>query len=658
MRARILRPVVFALMVSSLLGVAACAAPPGTGEKDAAPGAAPGEPGPGSDIQPGGEGEIKNPDIFVYVGLADPIESLDPAWAYDAGSGEIMINIYDTLVSFDGEATDKFKPVLATEVPGEANGLITHGGTTYAFPIRTGIKFHAGGDLTPEDVVYSFHRGMLEDRAGGPQWLLLEPLLGVSSIRDLATSVEAEQTGKAAADISFEKIGELSPETLVAVCEKVKAAVTLEDGKAVFHLADPFPAFLSVIAGQWGSILDKEWVAAEAKDAAGAVTKAAGWDGSCDTWQNFYDPDVEKSELHAATNGTGPYKLGQWRKDEQILLERNDDYWGERPASLRQVIYTFNSEFSARLLMLQTGDADQIDIPPPNEDQVQPLVEQGLVTLYKDLPEVSMSFWVLNQKVAPEDNEYIASGKLDGEGVPPDFFSDVHVRRAFSYAYDRDTFVDEIVPGYSRASMGPIPTFMLGFNPDQPTYDYSVEKAAEEFREAFDGKLWDIGFKLRIPMVPGAETSRLNREMYKASIAEVNPKFNIEIREVQSSEYTEDFNNDKMPISASGWVQDYHDPHNWAFPLLGSQGYYSRQMDFPAEVAAKLDDLIDEARVETDAAKRKALYADIQQLYYDEALMIPIDEDIGRVYMRSWVRGYTHNPARAGQYYWEMSKQP
>lgn len=648
--------ITFAVILAGL--ASACSTPSGgpaagttpeAGEPDAEVTAA-------ADLAPDLASEIKNPDTYVTVGIADIIDSLDPAFHYDTGSGTILFNVYDTLIYFDGEKTDAFKPVLSTEVPSEANGLLGDGGKTYTFPIRSGIKFQEGGDLTPEDVAYSFQRGMLQDRAGGPQWLILEPLLGVSSIRDLATTIEAEKTGQAADTIEFEAITELSPETLTAVCEQVKAAVTVEDDKVSFHLKDPFPAFLTILAGQWGSVLDQEWVVGEVKDASGQVVKAAGWDGSCDTWPSFYDPALEDSALRGVTNGTGPYKLMRWRRDEEIVLERNEGYWGENPANLRQVIFKFNPEFSSRLLMLQTGDADQIGIPASNEDQVEPLVADGSVTLFPDLPEVSMGFWALNQKVAAEDNEYIGSGQLDGEGVPPDFFSDPHVRKGFALAYDRDTYVDEIIPGHARAASGPIPSYMTGFNPDQATYQFNLDQAAEEFKLAFDGKLWETGFKLAIPMVPGAATSRLNREMFKDALAQINPKFQIEIREVQSSELSEDDNSDKLPVGASGWQEDFHDPHNWAFPLLGTQGYYSRQLDFPEAVAAQLDDLIARARVELDPEARKQLYFEIQKIYHDEALMIPISETIGRLYLRSWVKGYLHNPARVGMYYAELSK--
>jgi ABC-type transport system substrate-binding protein len=144
---------------------------------------------PPATVPPTPRPEVKNPDTYVVVGIGDFIDTLDPAAAYDTGSGSIIFNVYETLIFFDGPHPDKFVPWLATQVPSVENGLIRDGGLTYVFPIRQGVKFHYGpvkdangteipgsGILTPEDVEYSFERGMLQDRAGGPQWLLLEPL--------------------------------------------------------------------------------------------------------------------------------------------------------------------------------------------------------------------------------------------------------------------------------------------------------------------------------------------------------------------------------------------------------------------------------------------------------------------------------------------------
>ena len=91
---------------------------------------------------------IKNPDTFIYASYGD-IETVDPAKGYDNASDAIIQCLYEGLVAFDGGATDKFVPVLATAVPTVANGGISKDGLTYTFTIRKGVKFHSGSALTP-----------------------------------------------------------------------------------------------------------------------------------------------------------------------------------------------------------------------------------------------------------------------------------------------------------------------------------------------------------------------------------------------------------------------------------------------------------------------------------------------------------------------------
>src|SRR6056297_1712276 len=134
------------------------------------------------------QGGVENPERMVYAAIGGP-ETMDPHWSYDSASGEIIFQVYNNLIAYEGESLSEFVPMLATEVPSAENGLISEDGLTYTFPIRKEVKFHNGDVLTPEDVEYSFERGMVFDRAGGPMWMILEPLLAVGSIEGLAASV-------------------------------------------------------------------------------------------------------------------------------------------------------------------------------------------------------------------------------------------------------------------------------------------------------------------------------------------------------------------------------------------------------------------------------------------------------------------------------------
>ncbi|MFZ5884301.1 MAG: ABC transporter substrate-binding protein, partial [Chloroflexota bacterium] len=151
------------LVVASML-LAACGGTATATQAPAESGATP-EPAPAGF-------KSKDPTTLVIASFGGP-ETLDPALAYETAGGEIIQNVYETLVFYDGEATDKFVPQLAE------SWEVSEDGKVYTFKIRSGVKFHDGADLTASDVAYSFQRGLLFGGYSGPQWLLAEPFFGI-----------------------------------------------------------------------------------------------------------------------------------------------------------------------------------------------------------------------------------------------------------------------------------------------------------------------------------------------------------------------------------------------------------------------------------------------------------------------------------------------
>ena len=113
---------------------------------------------------------------------------------------------------------------------------------------------------------------------------------------------------------------------------------------------------------------------------------------------------------------------------------------------------------------------------------------------------------------------------------------------------------------------------------------------------------------------------------------------------------------EKLPISVSGWLEDYHDASNWAHPFTHSAGAYARAQSFPEEVQAEFDDLFDQAVTETDEVVRDELYAELQQLAIDEAISVFLYQATGRNYMNKAVNGWFYNPLRSGDWYYPLSK--
>jgi peptide/nickel transport system substrate-binding protein len=397
---------------------------------------------------------VTNPDTLVVLTYLDPV-SLDPAYAYDTTSdGIIWPGIYETLITYDGSVLSRYVPRLATDVPSLANGLISKDGLTYTFPIRQGVHFHDGSVMTPADVRYSMLRFMLQDRDGGPSWLLLTPLLGTDSTRD----------SKGAIAVKYDDAAK---------------AVTVDGQNVVFHLKRPYAAFLSILAA-WSFVLPQKWAAAH-----------GDWDGGAATWTKYNNPKQQDRYAFSHTDGTGPFSLQTWDPQaKELILVRNDHYW-RAPAPLARVVIRTVTEFAARRLALQRGDADVIAVDRPDQTQVAGLPG---VTVEDGFPTLLLQAFHFNQKIDATGNPDVGSGKLDGNGIPPDFFSDVHVRRAFSYAFDYNTFIRDAYRGKALQPNGPIIEGLLGNDPMLPKYTFDTQKAAAEFRAAWGGKLWDTGF--------------------------------------------------------------------------------------------------------------------------------------------------------------------
>jgi peptide/nickel transport system substrate-binding protein len=562
-----------------------------------------------------GAGEtVKNPDSFVELQFGD-IVSLDPALAYDIYSYEpIWPNVYETLIMYSGSSTDKFQPMLATQVPSLANKLISADGLTYTFPIRKGVKFHDGSVMTVDDVVYSIRRFMLQDQAGGPAWLLLSPLLGVDSTRD--------DKGK-----------------ITVTFADVSRAVSAKGDAVVFRLKKPFAPFLTIIA-LWTSIMPRAWAAAN-----------GDWDGGANTWQKYNNPKAEDRYQFTHMNGTGPFKFERWdRQAKQITLVRHDGYW-RTPAALRRVVLQSVPEFTTRRLQLQQGDADLVTASPNQLPQLRGL--PGTV-LQDNLPTIAVQTLQFNYKINTEANPDAGSGKLDGAGIPPDFFADIHIRRAFAYAFDYSANLNGAYAGKGVIPHGPIVQGLLGYDSTVPVYTTSKDKAIAEFKEASGGKVWETGFKFTIAFTAGNAARQVGAQIVKDTVGALNPKFQIDSRPVPSSTLNQLLFAHKGTMYFLGWFADYPDPHDFAQPFLAANGYFPTRGGYKN---AEADRLIDEAVSTADPAKRKTLYRQLAMIAYNDVPYLFIVQPVTFFTMRAWVHGWYYNPIFPGQYFYTISKR-
>jgi len=197
---------------------------------------------------------------------------------------------------------------------------------------------------------------------------------------------------------------------------------------------------------------------------------------------------------------------------------------------------------------------------------------------------------------APVQNPYIGSGKLDGNGVPPDFFADANVRKGFSYAFDWDTYINDVFKGEAVQSTQIALPGMPGYDPNAPHYTLDLAKSADAFKastlKSADGKsLWDTGFRLQMLYNQGNTSRQIIAEIMGANLAAVNPKFVVEILGLPWPAYLSAQRAKQIPIMTAGWLEDIHDPHNWYQPY--SIGAYGGRQSLPADLTAQFKVILD-----------------------------------------------------------------
>jgi peptide/nickel transport system substrate-binding protein len=540
----------------------------------------------------GAGGEIKNPDTFIYATIGD-IDSLDPAYSYDTASGESQQCIYETLIFFDGESTTEFVPMLATE------WTISSDGKTYRFKIREGVKFHNGNDMTPEDVEYSFERGMVQDYGAGPQWMFFEPLLGGMSSRDVEPRIPLSD---------------------------ITNAVEVDGQWVQFNLAAPYEPFLQILCGPWGSILDKEWCIAN-----------GDWDGTEASYEALNDPPSGGSPLQSITNGTGPFKLERWEPGVEISMVRNDNYWRD-PANFERLLIKVVDEWTTRKLMLEAGDADSVYVPRAYIGELEGV--EGL-TVYKDLPQINIDSFFFQFDIDPEST-FVGSGQLDGNGIPLDFFTDLDVRMGFTLAFDWDTFIKDALLGEGIQADSPVIEGLSYYNPDLPKHSMDLAQAEEHFKAAWGGEVWEKGFTLTLCYNAGNLPRRTACQILQQNLLSINEKFVVNVQAMQWPSLLRGMYSALLPMFQIGWLPDFTDAHNFVVPFLHSQGTFSGWQNYSNPTA---DALIAQGIASTDPAERQSIYDQLAQIYYDDVPGILLAQPLGRRYMRDWVQGFYFNPA-------------
>lgn len=356
---------------------------------------------------------------------------------------------------------------------------------------------------------------------------------------------------------------------------------------------------------------------------------------------------------------------------------RNNSYWRRQPiweggptglAGLLQIVFKYEADPATRLDMLDTGEADSADVPSEYYTAANQLVrdqydggeiDPGKLTIinsdgrlrsFKNLPSTSAADAFFTFDVA-DSSPYIGSGDWDGEGIPTDFFTDTHVRKAFNYCFDWDTFIAQAYLGEAEQRRGPISRGLMGYTSTQEVYTHSLTLCEDEFKQAWGGQVWSNGFSMTIAYNTGNEQRKKAAEIIKENVESITDTFHITVTDLELSDYWHAVTGSQLPVFLGGWIEDYHHPYNWVFPYMRSWGFYPQSQNFPQALYDQYDAKIASCLELPKGSEAEQCYQDLQDMAHDDAIDIFLTQALGRHYEQLWVNGYYHNPAYPGPYY-------
>ena len=561
------------------------------------------------------------PSHMVVAYGSEP-RTLDPARCYDTASIEPILNVYETLIFFDEEKTNQFIPRLATSWDISADGL------NYTFTIRQGVKFHNGETLTTEDVEYSFERFMVLDIAGGPAWMFYEPLFDVFESRN----------GQGNFTITGQQIDD---------------AVTRTNTTVTLHLAKPYPPFMQILSQTWASILCKKW-----------CVEIGDWPGTWNNWTLYNRPSKTAIENQTtappgphlnAMCGTGPFLLDYYRRGVEWSLVKFDSYWGGWPAPgsngfLQRVTSKRIVNWEVRKNMFLEGQLDYIQVPRITINEV--LGQPGIRCIYPlEQLVCEAMFFTFNISTS---SPYLGvpgglpKGTFNQSGIPPDFFSDINVRKGFAYAFNYSKLIEEELRGEAYQPATPIVPGLPFYNPAQEKYSINLTKAAEYFAAAWNGQLSDNGFSFTICYNEGNLVRKKACEIIKANVESIDDKFHIQIQPMSWNGYLDLLYNHEAPIFEIGWLADFADPHNFVYAFMFSGGAFAPYQTYSN---GTIDTLMRQGISTMNETARRQIYYELQSLYHEDCPSVPLCQTIGRRFERDWVQGWYYNQLLFGMNY-------
>jgi peptide/nickel transport system substrate-binding protein len=490
-------------------------------------------------------------------------EYVDPQKCYDTGCSEILWPTMYNLMQYPEKAGAEGKRVYPEAATGQP--VVSKDGKTYTFTVRTGHKASNGKTVTPQWFVHAFER-LLSPKMGDAA----SARFGGAQVLQAVQGVQAFYDGKA------QKISGLQ----------------VQGNKLIIKLTKPFPSLVSALAMNWFTATD---------------------------------PAMPYSEQDANTVvGSGPYYISNREVGRSLVLDRNKNYKGSRPANPDRIVVTVGGDPNQSILQVKAGQAD-----------FEPIVPAAASGALGDEFGVNKSrFFVKPTSVT----SYWALNSLAGQPL-----ANVKLRQAINWAIDRPAQVRVSGKFGGRRTTQILPPAMPGFLQANNMYAYSGANVAKAKQVAGDVSNVPV---LRI--LHSNSASNINRgQIMRFNLEAMGLKAKTE--PVPSAQLFTRAGDKKgnYDVLAIGWQADYPDPYNFINVLLDGrnipdEGSSNNNALFNSP---KFNKLMDQAALLSGDA-RFAAYGKLDlQIMKEAAPWAPYINNNNRIFVSSRISNVIYNEA-------------
>jgi peptide/nickel transport system substrate-binding protein len=297
------------------------------------------------------------------------------------------------------------------------------------------------------------------------------------------------------------------------------------------------------------------------------------------------------NEITGHPIGSGPFKFVSAETDKEVIIERNDDYWGEK-AKLARVRFTVVPDATTQALELRKRSAD-LTINSLTPDTVLALQREPFLAV---------------EHAPGTEIQYL------GFNLRDPILKDVRVRQAIAYALDRRPMIQYLWGGWAQPARSVLPPQSWAYNGNVPPYDHDPGKAGQLLDAAGYPEVNGVRFHITMK-TSTTESTRLMVAVMQQQLREVG--IVLDIRSFESATFLADVIHGAFQLYGLRWIGGNEDPdifeyafHSAKFPPNGAnRGYYSNP---------RVDALIDQARREVDPKIRKPIYAEVQRILAEE----------------------------------------